>query len=291
MGQYNADRDHMRAVHLIFQRFALEDQRRYWQRTSLKFRRAAGQVNVIVALFAFLTGFSAALAGVLVSAFLVGGSFANQGECANLQSSRNLVASLRGLGVIQADEDISSLESLDVTREGIGAPVDSVAVDAALENLVAIDASSNCDFIQSIVNILMIMAVVTPAIGGAFTTLASLYQWDRSVTLYEGALENLEVADSQSPLEDMDDLTYKAALRAYIENTLRVMAEETAQWGQSVRTPPQLAAFVEEEKLKAARATNRANPGPMNMNTEVPPAPPKRTSTRRSTPPSDTDKG
>jgi hypothetical protein len=291
MAQYSPNRDHMRAVYRIFQRFALEDQRRYWQRSSLKFRRAAGQVNVLVALFAFLTGFSAALAGVLVSAYLVEGSFANRGECANLQSSRNLVASLRGLGVIQADEDITSLESLSVTREGAGAPVDSAAVDTALQNLVAIDAQNNCDFIQSVVNILMIMAVVTPAIGGAFTTLASLYQWDRSVSLYEGALENLEVADSQSPLDDMDDLTYKAALRAYVENTLRVMAEETAQWGQSVRTPPQLAAFVEEEKIKAARATNRTPTGPMNMNTAVPPAPPRRTSTRRSTPPSDSDKG
>jgi hypothetical protein len=266
MAQYSPDRDHMRAVYRIFQRFALEDQRRYWQRTSRRFRHAAGQVNVIVALFAFLTGFSAALAGVLVSAFLVEGSFANRGECASLQSSRNLVASLRGLGVIQSGEDITSLESLSVTREGEGAPVDRAAVDAALQNLVAIDASSNCDVIQAIVNVLMIMAVVTPAIGGAFTTLASLYQWDRSVTLYEGALENLEVADSQSPLEDMDDLTYKAALRAYVENTLRVMAEETAQWGQSVRTPPQLAAFVEEEKQKAARAMQRTNTGPMNMN-------------------------
>ena len=297
MAQYSPDREHMRAVHRIFQRFALEDQRRYWQRTSLKFRRAAGQVNVIVALFAFLTGFSAALAGVLVSAFLVDGSFANRGACADLQSSRDLVASLRGLGVIQAGEDITSLESLDVTREGTGAAVDQVAVDEALQNLVAIDASNNCDLIQSIVNVLMIMAVVTPAIGGAFTTLASLYQWDRSVSLYEGALENLEVADSQSPLEDMDDLTYKAALRAYIENTLRVMAEETAQWGQSVRTPPQLEAFVEEEKQKAQRAMQRTNTGPMNMNDPNLPAEPppttssRRSSSRRSSASDDTDKG
>jgi hypothetical protein len=296
MAQYNVNRNHMRAVYRIFQRFALEDQRRYWQRSSTRFRRAAGQVNVIVALFAFLTGFSAALAGVLVSAFLVEGSFANQGECADLQSSRNLVASLQGLGILEAEDTIETLQSLDVTTETGGAQVDTPAVEQALSNLAAIE-SSNCDLIQSIVNILMIMAVVTPAIGGAFTTLASLYQWDRSVSLYEGALENLEVADSQSPLEDMDDLTYKAALRAYVENTLRVMAEETAQWGQSVRTPPQLEAFVEEERQKAARALQRTNTGPMNMNSEAAPAVPatpstsSRRSTRRSSTPSDTDKG
>jgi hypothetical protein len=213
-----------------------------------------------------------------------------------LQSSRNLVASLQGLGILEAEDTIETLQSLDVTTETGGAQVDTPAVEQALSNLAAIE-SSNCDLIQSIVNILMIMAVVTPAIGGAFTTLASLYQWDRSVSLYEGALENLEVADSQSPLEDMDDLTYKAALRAYVENTLRVMAEETAQWGQSVRTPPQLEAFVEEERQKAARALQRTNTGPMNMNSEAAPAVPatpstsSRRSTRRSSTPSDTDKG
>src|SRR5690606_14857111 len=98
-------------------------------------------------------------------------------------------------------------------------------------------------------------------------------------------------------LEDMDDLTYKAALRAYIENTLRVMAEETAQWGQSVRTPPNLEAFVQEEKQKAQRAMQRTNTGPMNMNDPNLPAeePPttstRRSSSRRSSTPSDSDKG
>ncbi|HLV37637.1 MAG TPA: hypothetical protein VKY59_21135, partial [Spirillospora sp.] len=177
--------------------------------------------------------------------------------------------SLQSLGVITAEDDISALQSLNVTREGATAQtqIDSERVNEALDALANIDPTQ-CESVQGVVNILMILAVVTPAIGGAFTTLASLYQWDRTVNIYEGALENLEVADSQSPLPEMDDLTYKAALRAYIENTLRVMAEETAQWGQSVRTPPKLEAFVEEERLKAARATRRTNVGPMNMNVE-----------------------
>ncbi|MBZ0301072.1 MAG: hypothetical protein K8J31_15095 [Anaerolineae bacterium] len=265
MAPYDLDREHMKNVYRLFQRFSLEDQRNYWQRTMNRYQKAAGQVNVLVAVFAFLTGFSAALAGLMVSAYLVEGSFGNSGECARLQGSRSLVSSLQDLGVIEKTEDLQSLQSLSVTREGEGVPVDNASVQAAVRDLAAIE-SSNCDVIQGIVNVLMVMAVVTPAIGGAFTTLASLYQWDRTVSIYEGALENLEVADSQSPMEEMDDLTYKAALRAYIENTLRVMAEETAQWGQSVRTPPQLATFVEEEKEKAARATRRANVGPMNLN-------------------------
>jgi hypothetical protein len=266
------DREHMYALYSLFDHFVVHDQRALYQRFLATSYRAVNQINTIRAFSALLTGFLAAMAGLLVSAYLVEGSFANQGACATLLSSRTLVAGLRDLGVIEGIEgieEIGSLQPLSVQREpeAEGAPIDSVAVGAAVADLIAIQ-SSNCDLIQGVVNFLMIMAVVTPAIGGAFTTLASLYQWDRTVSIYEGALENLEVADSQSPLPEMDDLTYKAALRAYIENTLRVMAEETAQWGQSVRTPPKLEAFIEEERLKAARATRRTNVGPMNMNVE-----------------------
>jgi hypothetical protein len=260
MAEINRRREHMRAVYQVFQKFSLEDQRRYWQATTRKYRTAVGQVNFIVALFSFLTGFSAALAGLLVSAYLVDGSFANSGACANLAGSRTLVTTLRNIGVIDESQAAQSLEALAV--EGTGSGIDNETVQAALAALSNSDAA-NCGFISGFVNFLMIMAVVTPAIGGAFTTLASLYQWDRTVSIYDGALENLEVADSQSPMDDMDDLTYKAALRAYVENTLRVMAEETAQWGQSVRTPPELEKFVEEERRKAARASRSRGTGPI----------------------------
>ena len=266
MAPSDYDRNYMKAAYRVFQRFALEDQRSYWERSIDRFRTAASQVNLIIAIFAFLTGFTAALAGLLVSAYLVPGSFANGGACASYNDSQNLVRSLQALGVITPEDDIESLQSLSVTRDDLTAEnqIDSEQVDEALVALANIDPTQ-CMVVQSAVNILMVLAVVTPAIGGAFTTLASLYQWDRTVNIYEGALENLEVADSQSPLDDMDDITYKAALRAYIENTLRVMAEETAQWGQSIRTPPQLEAFIEEERLKAARAMRRSRPGPIDM--------------------------
>ncbi len=267
----NPERDHMRAVYSIFQRFALEDQRGYWEHASARYRKAAGQVNFIVALFSFLTGFSAALAGLLVSAYLVEGSFANQGACATLHESQALVSSLRDLGVIGAEDDIAALQDLTVSSEN--SVIDNAAVQEAVNVLVTTEGS-NCQTIQSLVNILMILAVVTPAIGGAFTTLASLYQWDRTVSIYHGALENLEVADAQSPLDDMDDLTYKAALRAYIENTLQVMSEETAQWGQSVRTPPQLEQFIQEERTKAARASQVGPQGPLTSNPDSTTTPP-----------------
>ena len=260
MAETNPLREHMRASYRIFQKFALEDQRRYWQATTRKYRTAVGQVNFIVALFSFVTGFSAALAGLMVSAYLVEGSFANDGACANLSGSRTLVTTLRNIGVIDDTEATESLEAL--AADETSTTIDNETIQAALTALSTSDAT-NCGFIAGFVNFLMIMAVVAPAVSGAFTTLASLYQWDRTVSIYDGALENLEVADSQSPMDDMDDLTYKAALRAYVENTLRVMAEETAQWGQSVRTPPDLDEFVEEEKRKAARASRSRVEGPI----------------------------
>jgi hypothetical protein len=120
----------------------------------------------------------------LVSAYLVEGSFANQGECARLQGSRNLVASLRDLGVIEATEDIESLQSLSVQREpeAEGAPIDSVAVGAAVADLIAIQ-SSNCDLIQGVVNFLMIMAVVTPGDTGDGRQAVSVIQPDAAFDL------------------------------------------------------------------------------------------------------------
>ncbi len=112
-----------------------------------------------------------------------------------------------------------------------------------------------CDRARLAIAFLMMLAVVAPAVGGAFHTLGDLYQWDRTVTIYDAALENIDVADARSPDPDMDDLTYRASLRAYTEGTLAVMRDETAQWGQLIRTPPQLEQFVEEETTKAEKVT------------------------------------
>jgi hypothetical protein len=105
---------------------------------------------------------------------------------------------------------------------------------------------------------LLVVAVVAPALGAAFTTLADLYQWDRLITVYDVALENLEVADAQSPLPAMDDLVFRAALRAYTEGTLSVMRDETAQWGQLIKTPASLEAFIVQEAARAEAASQSA---------------------------------
>ncbi len=258
MSPEQLERLRMRAAYRIFQWFSLEDQRSYWQRSAGQYRRAGGQVNFIVAIFAFLTGFSAALAGLLVTAWLVPGSFANDGACAELADSQGLVRSMQQLGLITQEEDAVAVGVLLADSPIAQSRVDSENLASAVTSLAALD-SEQCARVQGLVHALMLVAVVAPAIGGAFTTLAGLYQWDRSASVYESALENLEVADSQSPLDDMDTLTYRAALRAYVENTLQVMSDESAQWGQSVRAPAQLEQFLREERAKALRATRHTS--------------------------------
>lgn len=110
-----------------------------------------------------------------------------------------------------------------------------------------------CYTLQLGISFLVILSIAMPAFGGFFTSLADLYQWDRLISIYDSAVENIEVADSRSPDDEMDDLDYRASLRAFVEGTLQVMSDETAQWGQSIRTPRAIEEFVQEEREKAAR--------------------------------------
>jgi hypothetical protein len=64
----------------------------------------------------------------------------------------------------------------------------------------------------------------------------------------------MEVADALSPSEKIiDDVVFRASTRAYAEGALTVMSDETAQWGQSIRTPSQIETFVAEERAKVER--------------------------------------
>jgi hypothetical protein len=131
---------------------------------------------------------------------------------------------------------------------------------AAAANAAAItgSAATNCSAIQGLVVFLLFLTVVMPALAAAFNILSDLYQWDRLIAIYDAALENIELADARSPVDEMDPVTYRASLRAFTEGTLGVMADETAQWGQMIRTPPQLETFLENEQQIA----NRASAGP-----------------------------
>jgi hypothetical protein len=117
-----------------------------------------------------------------------------------------------------------------------------------------------CGELSVFVLLLAVLAVVLPTLGAIFGTLADLYQWDRLISIYDTALENLEVADANSPLPQMKGIEYKASLRAFAEGALMVMSDETAQWGQSIRTPESLEKYVKEEKEKAKKFGGDANP-------------------------------
>lgn len=123
------------------------------------------------------------------------------------------------------------------------------------------DFPPHCGYLGFIVDAAILLSVALPALGGFFGTLADLYQWDRQISIYKAAAESIEVADAHSPYEEMDELTYRASLVAYSLGTLQVMSDETAQWGQSIRTPKSLEVYVEEAKQKAAAVGGDANAG------------------------------
>jgi hypothetical protein len=111
--------------------------------------------------------------------------------------------------------------------------------------------------LQAIIVISLIFTVVMPAFAAAFNILSDLYQWDRLLVFYESAIEKVTVSDALSPLPEMDDRVYEAALKAFSEGTLGVMADETAQWGQLIRTPPSIEQFLKEADERAARYDGR----------------------------------
>lgn len=201
------ERKQMEALNTLFNTFALDDQRNYYQSTIAKFREAARQVNRIRAFLSFMTGLAAAAAGLIVQY-----SFDGSGQCLLGNQPPSTV-----VGIINS----------------------------------IVGPRTNCTVIQSLVVIFILLAVITPALAGAFNILADLYQWDRLISIYDTALENIELADARSPDPEMDDLTYFASLRAFTEGTLGVMYDETAQWGQMIRTPPELEHFIQEERQKA----------------------------------------
>ena len=218
------DREYLENLQELFYKFALEDQRRYYQASITKNRQAANQVGKLRAICSLLAGLGSAIAG-----FIVQSSMAD-GQCASVTGS-------------------------------------------------AVAGAASCGGLQLLVGALLFVAIVAPVFGGALGTLADLFQWDKLATIYIAARESIEVADARSPIPEMDDLTYLASLRAAAEGALAVMRDETAQWGQLIRTPEQLDKFIEEEKVKAAQAATIApeNVAPSVMPTEPeqpePPAP------------------
>ncbi len=240
------NRKHLEAVYKVFQEFALEDQRLYYQKTVAKNRKASTQVNRLRAFFALLTGLTSALGGLLVAT--------NDRAC----------FSITNLSVITTQAAPSPAPTP-------GGPTD-------------IQAAANCGGTTLAVGILLITAVIAPVAGAAFSSLADLYQWDRLINIYESALENIQVADAKSPLSRMNDTLYLASLKAYTTGTLSVMRDETAQWGQLIKTPEQLQSFINRQVAQAqatlpgkdaeAKAWALPNPSEAQPPAETPAIPP-----------------
>jgi hypothetical protein len=240
MTQY--DRKRMTALYNLFRISALEDQRKYYKRTVARHRTAAAQVNVYRAFFAFMTGLASALAGLLISQSIASGTL-EACKTGQLKVFSAQTEAIQAEATAEVQPEATPTPTLAPSRSPSTAPA-------------AAAPTPDCSTPNTLVPFLLVVAVVAPALGGAFTTLADLYQWDRLITIYDTAVENLEVADAQSPMDIMkEDIDYRAALRAYAEGTLNVMRDETAQWGQLIKTPAALEKFIAEEQAKAAKAT------------------------------------
>lgn len=207
------ERVRLEAMYELFRLVAMDDQKGYYEASLKKNRKAALGASTYAAFFALLAGLASALAGLLVSGEVTRADIA---RCTfNSDVIEISVASLGDGDVVISEGDVAEIQNGD------------------------------CGFLGWLVPILVV-AVVSPVIGGAFTTLNDLYQWDRLVSVYNNALESLEVADAQSPVEEIKETAeYRAALEAYIEGTLDVMRDEQTQWGQLIKTPTELAAYYE----------------------------------------------
>jgi hypothetical protein len=227
-------REQMEALTLMFDQFALSDQRNYYQFALRRHQRSAAQVNRIRAFFTLLAGLASVIVGLVVAT-----AFNSSGVC--------------GVDAVQR-ETITAAQAQGGDAESIAALEEIGGMNA---QAAAQTAGVNCDFLRVVLGISLAVTVIAPALGGAFTTLADLYQWDRLTTIYSSALENLEVADANSPNKKIppdDLLTYRATMRAFAEGTLSVMRDEATQWGQAIRTPQQIEQFIREEEDRLKRA-------------------------------------
>jgi hypothetical protein len=221
------EKEYVRLLYLMFDKFTLNDQRAFYRNAVRKNRSAASQVNKVRALFALLTGLASALAGLLVAA-------TPPELCPRVNQFETVAMAISTPAPEVTQEFEATLEPSQAAAEANVAPT-----------------LSGCALTTLVVPFLLIMSVVAPALGGAFTTLADLYQWDKLINIYDAALENIEIADAKSPIDDMELPQYKAQFKGYAEGTLSVMRDETAQWGQVIRTPKQIDEFVEQELRRA----------------------------------------
>lgn len=109
----------------------------------------------------------------------------------------------------------------------------------------------SCNVWRGAILLCVVLSVAIPALSAFFNSLMDLYQWDRLVQVYESAVENVNVADALSPDKGQADDSYATTYVDYVEGTLQVMSDETAQWGQSIRTPRATEEFLKEARQRS----------------------------------------
>ncbi len=191
------NKDDFKIRYELFDKYALKDQRAYYNKTIRRSNNASRQVNFIRATLALCTGIAAALAATLAQVHIV--PCANGGEC-------------------------------NPTME-------------------------------LVIVILIIISILLPAVGGFFSSLADLYQWERNATIYDSAKRNLIVADAMSPREGETFEEYVANLQGYVAGTLQVMNDETAQWGQAIHEPEMTTVFIDQARKRAQELGGDASSG------------------------------
>ena len=115
-----------------------------------------------------------------------------------------------------------------------------------------------CPWIRGFMLACIVASIVLPAAGGFFNSLMDLFQWDRLISIYESATENIRRADALSPDDEQPDNEYVQSYYDYVHGTLQVMSDETAQWGQSIRAPQSTERFVSQEQDAADKTGGNA---------------------------------
>lgn len=136
-------------------------------------------------------------------------------------------------------------------------------------------AVSDCNYWRALVGGLFVLSILFPALGAFFNMLADLFQWDRLVRIYREASRSLEVADAVSPDMAEDNDTFTRNLVAYATGTLRVMRDESAQWGQLIRPIEDLREFEAKANNLYQQIVNERlgseSPGARNARPSPPP--------------------
>lgn len=125
----------------------------------------------------------------------------------------------------------------------------STGLAAGLAALLVNLSVSNTTWLQ---NVLAVLAVGLPAVAAAFNTLADLYQWDRTRRIYDTSERTLKYAESYEPHPSEDINDYREKQKKYAEITLKIMRDEQAQWGLSIRVPKQTEDFMKQQASKIA---------------------------------------